>query len=61
MPLAPVPSLLRTALMLGVLSGLPISCAQSGDGLYSGGVQPSPSSRVNPFESGIPNDGGHAR
>ncbi len=51
--------LIRTlALLAGTMLALPVTCARSGDGLYSGGVQPSPSSRVNPFESGLSNGGG---
>lgn len=46
----------RAALMLGaVVLALPISCSQSGSTLYSGGIEPSPASRINPFEPGIPN------
>lgn len=52
--------LIRIALCSGLLA-LPVTCARPSDGLYAGGVQPSPSSRVNPFEQGIANDGSHAR
>ncbi len=38
------------AVLMGTLWALPISCGQTGDPLYSGGVQPSPAGRVNPFE-----------
>ena len=48
----------RGGLLLGgVMLALPISCSQSGSTLYDGGIQPSPASRINPFEPGIPNDG----
>ncbi len=41
---------LRAALALGVVTlALPISCSQSGDGTYTGGIQPSPAGRVNPM------------
>ena len=42
----------RTALTLGAVAlALPISCSQSGsaDGVYTGGIQPSPAGRVNPI------------
>lgn len=46
----------RTALTLGVVVlALPITCSQSGSTLYSGGIQPSPAGRINPFEPAIPN------
>lgn len=48
-------------LMLGVTFALPITCARPGDGIYSGGIEPSPSSRVNPAEPGFVNDGSHSR
>lgn len=43
---------LRAVLALGGIAfALPISCnQQSGGGIYVGGIQPSPASRVNPFE-----------
>ncbi|MBC7800531.1 MAG: hypothetical protein H7Z10_07905 [Gemmatimonadaceae bacterium] len=44
------------ALMSGLAFALPITCAQPSDGVYTGGIQPSPSSRVNPFEPGFTND-----
>lgn len=47
--------------MLGVTFALPITCARPGDGIYSGGIEPSPSSRVNPAEPGFVNDGSHSR
>lgn len=42
----------RTALALGAVTfALPISCSQSGgDGVYGGGIQPSPAGRVNPID-----------
>lgn len=51
----------RPALLAAFVVALPVTCSQSGDGLYNASVQPSPASRVNPFESGITNDGGHSR
>lgn len=44
--------------MAGVAFALPVTCAQPTDGVYSGGIQPSPSSRVNPAEPGFTNDSG---
>lgn len=45
----------KTALTLGgVVLALPISCSQSGSTMYSGGIQPSPASHINPFEPNIP-------
>jgi hypothetical protein len=41
---------------IGLLA-LPVTCAGPRDGIYSGGIQPSPASRVNPAEPGIPNGG----
>ena len=43
---------IRTALALGALTfALPISCSQrGGDGIYTGGIQASPASRVNPTD-----------
>ena len=39
------------ALLAGVALALPISCnSQATDGVYTGGVQPSPATRVNPEE-----------
>lgn len=52
--------LIRLALC-GTLLALPITCSQATDGLYTGGIQPSPSSRVNPAEPGFVNDGSHAK
>lgn len=53
---------LRNAAMLaGVALALPISCGQASDGVYTGGIQPSPASRVNPAEPGFTNDGDHSR
>ena len=50
----------RRLACLGLLA-LPITCSQAGDGIYTGGVQPSPASRVNPLEPGFTNGGGHSR
>ena len=44
------------ALLAGVALALPISCnRQATDGVYTGGIQPSPASRVNPEEPGFVN------
>ncbi len=48
-------------LLAGVAFALPITCFQPGDGLYTGGIEPSPASRVNPFEPGFANTGAPAR
>lgn len=42
----------RTALALGAVTlALPVSCSQrGGDGIYTGGIQASPASRVNPTD-----------
>ncbi len=50
-----------TVLLAGVAFALPVTCSQPGDGIYSGGIEPSPASRVNPSEPGFINDGGHSR
>ena len=47
----------RSALLGGLALALPVTCSQPGDGSYSGGVQPSPAGRVNPFEPGFANTG----
>ncbi len=44
-------------LLAGVAFALPVSCGQPSDGVYSGGVQPSPAGRVNPEEPGFVNGG----
>ena len=49
------------ALAAAVLLGLPVTCSQSGDGIYTGGIQASPASRVNPAEPGFTNDGNHTK
>ena len=43
---------IRTALALGAVTlAVPISCSQrGGDGIYTGGIQASPASRVNPTD-----------
>ena len=51
----------NAAVLAGVMFALPISCGQRGDGVYTGGIQPSPASRVNPAEPGFTNDGNHTR
>ena len=51
----------NAAVLAGVTLALPISCAQPSDGVYTGGIQPSPASRVNPAEPGFTNDGDHTR
>lgn len=38
------------ALLSSVMLALPVTCARSNDPLYSGGIQASPASRINPFE-----------
>jgi hypothetical protein len=53
--------MLRAILLGSALFALPITCSQGGDGLYTGGVQPSPAGRVNPFEPGFTQGGGHSR
>ncbi len=51
--------LLRIATLGWVAFALPINCSQgSGDGLYTGGVQPSPAGRINPSEPGFAQGGG---
>lgn len=48
----------RVVAMLGSLTfALPISCGAPSDGLYTGGIQPSPAGRVNPAEPGFANMG----
>ena len=51
----------RCALMAVVALALPITCSQSGDGLYSAGVKPSPAGRINPADPGFANGGGTSR
>lgn len=48
-----------TAMLAGAAFALPISCAPPTDGDYTGGIEPSPASRVNPEEPGFTNDGNH--
>jgi len=43
------------AVLAGVVFALPISCGQPSDGVYTGGIEPSPASRVNPEEPGFTN------
>ena len=44
------------ALLAGITVALPISCGkQATDGVYTGGIQPSPAGRVNPEEPGFAN------
>ena len=47
----------NAAVLAGVVFALPISCGQRSDGIYTGGIQPSPASRVNPAAPGFTNDG----
>jgi len=47
----------NTALVAGFTFALPITCSQPSDGVYTGGIQPSPSGRVNPVEPGFTNGG----
>ena len=51
----------RCTLLAVAVLALPITCSQSGDGIYSGGVQPSPAGRVNPDDPGFANGGGTSR
>lgn len=51
----------NAALLAGVVLALPISCGQASDGVYTGGIQASPASRVNPAEPGFTNDGNHSQ
>lgn len=51
----------NAALLAGVALALPVSCGQASDGVYTGGIQASPASRVNPAEPGFTNDGNHTR
>ncbi len=45
----------KVMLLAWVAFALPISCGQPSDGLYTGGIQPSPAGRINPSEPGFPN------
>lgn len=50
----------RTALAVGAVTfALPISCSQRGsaDGVYTGGIQPSPAGRINPTDPRFANGG----
>ena len=52
----------RSAVLLaGVAFALPVTCARPGDGVYSGGIQPSPAGRVNPEEPGFVNGGSNSK
>ncbi len=52
----------RRAALLGLaVLALPVTCAQTGDGTYAGGIQASPAGRVNPAEPGFANGGGNRR
>ena len=51
----------NAAMLAGLAFALPVSCGQRSDGVYTGGIQPSPASRVNPAEPGFTNDGNHSR
>ena len=51
----------NAALLAAVAFALPITCAQPSNGIYTGGIEPSPASRVNPAEPGFTNDGNHVR
>lgn len=49
---------LRIALSLGwLVFALPITCSQSGGDVYTGGIEPSPGGRINPFEPNLVNGG----
>ena len=46
----------NAAMLAGIAFALPISCnRQPTDGVYTGGIQPSPTGRVNPEEPGFVN------
>ena len=51
----------RAALLAAMSLALPVTCSQSGDGTFAGGIQPSPAGRVNPAEPGFANGGGGGR
>lgn len=52
----------RRAMLLSAFAlALPVTCSQSGDGTYGGGIQPSPAGRVNPAEPGFVSGGGNSR
>ncbi len=52
----------RRAMLLSAFAlALPITCSQSGDGTYAGGIRPSPAGRVNPAEPGFVSGGGNSR
>ncbi len=51
----------NAAVLAGLAFALPISCGQPSDGVYTGGIQPSPAGRVNPANPGFTNDGNHTR
>ena len=54
--------MMRWAVLGAALFALPITCSQGPtDGVYSGGVEPSPGGRVNPAEPGFANSGGGRR
>lgn len=56
--LAKIMRTIRTSVMLaGVAFALPISCGRVSDGVYTGGIEPSPAGRVNPEEPGFANGG----
>ena len=51
----------NAAVLAGVALALPISCGQHSDGVYTGGIQPSPASRINPMDPGFTNGGNQPR
>lgn len=51
----------NAAMLAGVLVALPVSCGPASDGVYTGGIEPSPASRVNPEEPGFTNGGTNFR
>jgi hypothetical protein len=55
------PQLRRVTVLAAFVLALPITCSQSGDGTYAGGIQPSPAGRVNPAEPGFVSGGGVSR
>ena len=50
-----------SVLLTAVVFALPITCARPGDGVYSGGIEPSPAGRVNPEEPGFAGGGAQAK
>jgi len=51
----------NAAFLAGIAFALPVSCGQPSDGVYTGSIEPSPASRVNPAEPGFVNGGNTPR